>query len=149
MVTPRRSSTTGTLALPSLLLVSLPSDTSFHPCLQSLTTATILPLENSGIPDPHHKDHDHDHFASFDRAIENLQSSPTLDNLLRVHDLHSQRLFERDEDHHHRGPHKGHEGDDDEKKKRIFKFILGEILKYHGLPQALSATELANNKTVA
>jgi hypothetical protein len=26
---------------------------------------------------------------------------------------------------------------------------LGEILKYHGLPQALSATELANNKTVA
>jgi len=110
---------------------------------------TFFAPENSGIPDPHHKDHDHDHFASFDRAIENLQSSPTLDNLLRVHDLHSQRLFERDEDHHHRGPHKGHEGDDDEKKKRIFKFILGEILKYHGLPQALSATELANNKTVA
>jgi len=53
----------------------------------------------------------------------------------------------RDDDH--RGRHGHHDKDDEEKKKRIFKFILGEILKYHGLPQALSATELANNKTVA
>lgn len=113
-------------------------------------------LENSGIPDPHHKDHDHDSFTSFDSAMERLQNSPTLDNLLRVHDLHSQRLFGRSDEHHdhpHPPPHKGHKGhhddDEDEKKKRIFKFILGEVLKYHGLPQALGATELANNKTVA
>ena len=118
--------------------------------MNNSSSPTTYLLENSGIPDPHHGHHDDAHFASFDNAIETLKASPTLDNLLKVHELHSDRLFnvqedKRDDDH--RGRH-GHDKDD-ERKKRIFKFILGEILKYHGLPQALSATELANNKTVA
>lgn len=42
--------------------------------------------------------------------------------------------------------------DDDDKKKHrkeVFKFIVGEVLKYHGLSKIYTATELAENNTVA
>lgn len=58
-------------------------------------------------------------------------------------------------DHGHHGDHGGHHGDhggkDDDKKrrKRIFKKIAHAVLKYHILPQAHSAGELAQNSTMA
>lgn len=100
---------------------------------------TFFAPEDSGIPNPHHGHHDHDHdelLSSYDTAFEFLATNPSLDNVLRVHDLHGHRLNDG--------------GDkDDERKKKIFKIILGEILKYHGLPEALSAGDLASNRTVA
>lgn len=41
--------------------------------------------------------------------------------------------------------------DDDKKKHRreVFKFIASKVLRYHGLPEALTAKEIANNVTLA
>ena len=42
--------------------------------------------------------------------------------------------------------------DDDERKKRrrrMFKFIAAKVLRYHGLPEALTAKEIAQNVTLA
>jgi hypothetical protein len=56
---------------------------------------------------------------------------------------------------HHVFLGKGHDdddGDDDDKKKRrrkIFQFILRSVLMYHGLPEALSAIDVASNSSLA
>ena len=41
------------------------------------------------------------------------------------------------------------ESDDDKRKKEIFRYIAGQVLKYHGLPKAYTASELAQNSTLA
>ncbi len=54
--------------------------------------------------------------------------------------------------HEHMTALDGNGGEDEGDKKRrheAFQFILRSVLMYHGLPESLSATELASNNTVA
>jgi hypothetical protein len=69
-----------------------------------------------------------------------LASDPTPSNLLSF----LERNPSYESPHHHHG-----DSDEDKRKKQIFKEILKRVLQYHGLERALSATELAQNSTVA
>ncbi|KAJ9119632.1 hypothetical protein QFC22_003341 [Naganishia vaughanmartiniae] len=98
---------------------------------------TFFAPENSGIPDPHHHHHHGDDDDDDDESLTKLAQNPSIESLYR----------------HHVKISEGHHDDDDDEKKRrrkeIFKFIVGQVLKYHGLPEALTASELASNNSVA
>jgi len=114
---------------------------------------TFFAPENSGIPDPHRRHHDDDSsvlsdpFTTLESSFAHVLAEPSLGNILHLHERHHQSIFSYDKGGH------DHDDDDDDKKKKerekIFKFILGEILAYHGLPQSVAATELAGNSTVS
>ena len=85
-----------------------------------------------------------------------LTSQLMQENDLALISSHYERFYSlsvADEHKHHDHKHKHHggDGDDDDKKKRrkeIFKKIAAKVLAYHGLPTALTASEVAQNSTL-
>lgn len=106
-----------------------------------------------------HHDHDHDHDGDDDdddddevlmevcffnsesitsRSFHQLIQSPSLATVSAALDFDPTLTVSSD--------------DDDDKKKRrrkYIKFIVSKVLQYHGLPEALTSKEIAQNVTIA
>jgi len=104
---------------------------------KDMSITFFAPNNDALTPPDHHHGHHHHHDDDDDELLASIIQTPSLATISSLLDSPSFDIA-------------GNDDDDDEKKKRrreIFRKIVGFVLKYHGLPHAYTAKDLAGNNT--